>query len=361
MNYSARVDKLSLELQKKNIDAAILFSYSNIRYFTGVRINEAIDTILIISNEGEVTYLVPVLDYTRITNTCWIDNVITFPEDNPNYLTPLGEIFGDKKINTVGIEKDTITFHKMNFLNEILQARLVPIDDLLIGIRAVKTDDEIAIIREAARIADKAMQASLGLLREGITEAEISSYASYIMKKEGAEGDSFEPFVMSGKNAWLPQRFSSNKKINIGEMIIFDMGAKYEGYCSDLTRTFSLGGLNKEQKEIFNIAYSAQKEAISAVKPGIRASELDKIARDYISRHGFGKYFPHITGHGLGISIHETPILDKDSDTILEANMVVTVEPGIYMKDIGAARVEDMVLVTKDGYEVLTSTERMLI
>lgn len=361
MNYSDRVDKFSLGLQKKNIDAAVLFSYPNIRYFTGVRVNEAIDTILIVTNEGEATYLVPMLDYTRVKKTCWIDNVLPFPEDNPNYLAPLADAFDNKNIRIVGIEEDAITFYKMNFLKEISQARLVPIDDLVIGIRAIKTKEEIAFIREAARIADKAMQESLGLLKEGIAEAEISSYASYIMEREGAEGTAFEPFVMSGENAWLPQRFSSNKKIGIGEMIIFDMGAKYEGYCSDLTRTFSLGGLNKQQKEIFRIAYSAQREALNAVRPEIPAGEIDKIAREFISRHGYGEYFPHITGHGVGISIHEKPILDKGSETILEPNMVVTIEPGIYLKGVGAARVEDMVLVTEDGHEVLTSTERMLI
>ena len=211
------------------------------------------------------------------------------------------------------------------------------------------------------RDSDKAMQESLKSLREGIKEVEISAYAKYIMEKEGAEGTSFQPFVMSGENAWLPQRFSSEKKIKKGELVIFDIGAIYRGYCSDLTRTFSLGNLSEEQKEIFNVAYLAQREAIKAVKPGIKASDIDKIARDIITERGYGKYFPHITGHGLGISVHEKPIIDVKVNTKLEPNMVITIEPGIYLEGVGAARVEDMVLVTKEGHEILTKTKRKLI
>jgi Xaa-Pro aminopeptidase len=134
------------------------------------------------------------------------------------------------------------------------------------------------------------------------------------------------------------------------------MGAKYQGYCSDLTRTISLGSLNSKQREIFAVVFAAQQKALMAIRPGMRAAEIDEIARMHIADCGYGQYFPHITGHGLGISIHEAPILNAQTDLLLKPNMVLTVEPGIYVKGAGAARVEDMVLVTEHGYEVLTKS-----
>lgn len=361
MDLKERVIIAAEAIGQQNIDAMILFHYSNIRYFTDLRMNDAVESILIITNDGEIIYLVPLLDYNRAIKTCWIENIVSFPEDNPNYLSPLKDILKDKKINRIGIERDVLTYHKMNFLKDLFNGEIIPVDNILVDLRAVKTEEEINYIKKSAEILDKTMQESLKLLREGIRESEISAYAKYIMEKEGAEGQSFQPFVMSGENSWLPQRFSSDKKIIKGELVLFDVGAIFKGYCSDMTRTFSLGGLNEKQKDIFNVAYYAQQEAVKAIRPGIRACDIDKIARDIISDNGYGKYFPHLTGHGIGISIHEKPILDVGVETILKPNMVVTVEPGIYLKDVGAARVEDMVLVTQSGNEVLTKTKRDLI
>jgi len=361
MDLENRVHKLSEELRKNSFDIAILFNHSNIRYFTDLRMNRAAESVLLITNEGEITYIVPFLDYLRAKKYCWIENIIPFPEDNPNYLFPLKKYLENKKISKIGIEEDVVTFYKVNFLKEIFGAELLSIDEILTNARAIKSEEEIKIIRESARIADKAMQESLKLLYEGIKESEISAYARYIIEKEGGEGTSFEIFVMSGENAWLPQRISTDKKLKKGELVIFDMGAIYKGYCSDMTRTFSLGGLNREQKNIFDIAYLAQKEAIKAIKPGIKACEIDKIARTIIEKNGYGKNFPHLTGHGIGISVHEKPILDKGVEYELKSNMIVTVEPGIYVNGIGSARVEDMILITENGYELLTHTERELI
>jgi Xaa-Pro aminopeptidase len=361
MNLKNRVKKFSDEMKMKDIDISIIFGSANIRYFTNLRMNKNAESILVITSEGEISYLVPRLDLSRAKKYCWIEKIISFPEDNPNYLIPLKSILNGRKISRIGIEVDTVTLYKVNFLKEIFDAELIPVDELLIDIRAVKTSKEIELIRESARIADKAMQESLKLLHEGIKESDISSHAKYIIEKEGGEGCSFEIFVMSGENAWLPQRISTSKEIKSGELVLFDMGAVYEGYCSDMTRTFTVGGLNSEQKNIFNIAYMAQQEAIKAIKPGMKASEIDHVARSIIEESGYGNNFPHLTGHGIGISIHEKPILDRGVEYILKSNMVVTVEPGIYVDGIGSARIEDMVLITDSGCEILTSTDRLLI
>ncbi|HHW03972.1 MAG TPA: aminopeptidase P family protein [Thermoanaerobacterales bacterium] len=361
MNYKRRVDKLIEFFQEKDLDAVILGDRANVRYFTGMRFNTASFSILFISKNGDVVLLTAVLDYKRVKRNCWIKDIRKFPEDDPNYLNPLKELLYGRNIKRVGVEFSTVTVERENLIKEVTNAELVNIENDLLRLRMVKDMEEIEIIRAAAKIAEKAMINAVESIREGIKEYEVSAIAQDVMMREGAEGLSFEPFVMSGENAWLPQRFSSDKELKKGELVLFDMGCVYRGYCSDITRTFSLGGLSDEQKHLFRVAYEAQQKAIEAVKPGMAAEDIDKAARDYITQKGYGKYFPHLTGHGLGLSIHEMPIVDVGSKILLEPGMIVTIEPGIYVEGLGAARVEDMVLVTDGGYELLTNAPRELI
>jgi Xaa-Pro aminopeptidase len=361
MDFSRRVEKMVKLLNKKGLDAAILGNRANVRYFTGVRFNPASFSILFISNTGDVVFLVAVLDQKRVKKTCWIKDIRSFPEDNPNYLEPLKNILDKRKMSHIGVEFSTVTVERENLIKEVTNAELANLDQDMWVLRAIKEPEEIDLIRTAAKIADKAMIKAVESIRQGIKEYEISAIAQDVMMKAGAEGLSFEPFVMSGENSWLPQRFSSEKELKKGELALFDMGCIFKGYCSDITRTFSLGGLTDEQKNMFKAAYEAQQIAIKSIRPGVKAEDVDKIARDYIKEKGFGDYFPHLTGHGLGLDIHEMPILDHGVDTVLQPGMIVTVEPGIYVEGLGAARVEDMVLITDKGHEVLTSAPRELI
>ena len=171
---------------------------------------------------------------------------------------------------------------------------------------------------------------------------------------------SFEPFMMSGQDAWLPRRVASAKPLKQGELVLFDMGVLCDGYCSDLTRTFAVGEASEAQRRLFEVAWKAQRAAVAAIRPGATAGEVDAAAREIIEDEGWGEYFPHLTGHGVGLSIHEPPIVDRNVDTVLLPGMVTTVEPGIYLPGVGAARVEDMVLITSTGGEVLTAADREL-
>lgn len=362
MEYKRRVSALAEHLKDEGIEVAVLFNPANIRYLTGFRLNKAVSSSLVINHDGEVAYIVSLLDLERAKRDCWVEQIIPFPEDTPDYLRVLREPLGDS-LKVLGIEERSITHSQVTYLRDLCgnQVKFKSIERYLADLRVTKSEEEIELIKKAATIADKVMKEALKRVADGVTEVEVSSYAEYVMKLEGAEGASFEPFLMSGENAWLPQRLSSDKGLREGELILFDMGAVYQGYCSDLTRTFSLGGLNKEQRRIFNIAYKAQQSAIEAIRPGKKAWEIDQVARRMIEQKGLGRYFPHLTGHGLGLSIHEDPIIDQGIDMVLEPNMVVTIEPGIYLPGVGAARVEDMVLITKTGCEVLTKMERELI
>lgn len=361
-NYlSQRVDTLIGLMREEGLDLALLFDRDNIRYFTGFRINRTVSSMLAVSPTEGITYIVAKLDLNRAKRDCWIEQIIPFPEDTPNYLDALHSLI-TSKIRSIGTEEDTITLAQANYLKKIAgdNRELVDVRPLTARLRMVKSPQEIENLRRAADIASHAMEQVQNAIRPGMREAEISTWAEYLMAQGGAEGSSFEPFLMSGENAWLPQRISSQKQLAAGELALLDMGAIYDGYCSDTTRTFALGEISARQREIFHIAREAQQAAIDSVRPGVVASNVDAAARTIIEDAGYGEFFPHLTGHGVGLSSHEAPIIDRGINMILEPGMVLTVEPGVYVPGVGAARVEDMVVVTDSGCELLTSAPRGL-
>lgn len=362
MQLIERVNQFTKRMKKENIEASVLFNQSSIRYFTGFNMNQSSESVLIIEQDGTVTYLVPKLDYKRAVHDCWIEKVYSFAEDTPDYLSPLRKLI-NRHWQTIGLEINRITVQHMKYLEDVFKGELKSIDSLIEQQIKIKSEWEVSTIRKSANIANLTMNKVMGYIlnNKNVTEQEATGYAKYIMEKNGAENYSFQPFIMSGSEPSLPRRVSTNKTLNKGELILFDMGCIYDGYCSDITRTFSLGNVSQKQKEIHNIVFEAQKKSIEAIKPGRKAEEIDAIARDYISDCGYADYFPHLTGHGLGMSIHEFPILDQGEKATLEKNMVITIEPGIYLPEVGAVRIEDMILITEDGYEYLTTSPRELI
>jgi Xaa-Pro aminopeptidase len=312
---------------------------------------------------GSLVYVVPILDFRLMQRECWIaerGEVVPFPEDTPNYLQVLGRRFGNQdKVRRVGVDAQGATVAQLEMLRSLHPSLEVSaVDRDLLLLRAVKTPAEVECLRCAARVADVAMQEALQLARPGVKEREIAARAISFMLCEGAEGPSFEPFVMSGSNSWLPRRYATTREIVPGELVVFDMGARYEGYCSDITRTFWLGELRGRARELFALADRAQQAALQAVRPGARLADVDEAARRVIRQAGYGDFFPHLTGHGVGLDIHENPIVDQGSEGVLEPGMVLTIEPGLYVPEVGGARIEDMVLVTETGAELLTHTPR---
>ncbi|MBM7714831.1 Xaa-Pro aminopeptidase [Bacillus thermophilus] len=360
--FQKRIEQFAKRMKQEHIDASILFDQSHIRYFSGFIVNQVTESVLIIESDGTVSYLVPRLDFYRAERDCWIEKIESFLEDTPDYLAPLRKIV-NKNWQKIGIEQNIITVRHLSYIKDICKGNLTSVDLLLEDQMKIKSEWEIANLRQAANIASLTMDETKRYISEntGVTEREASGYAKYIMNKNGAENVSFEPFIMSGLDAALPRRISTNKVLTEGELILFDMGCIYNGYCSDITRTFSLGQVSDKQKEVFEIALEAQKKAVKAIKPGEHVQTIDAIARDYITEHGYGEYFPHLTGHGLGMAVHEYPILDQGEKSILQKNMIVTIEPGVYMPGVGAARMEDMILVTDSGYEYLTTSSRVLL
>lgn len=239
---------------------------------------------------------------------------------------------------------------------------LVPTEGLIEQLRLRKDDSEMALIREAVRIADEAFTHILSYVKPGVREQEVALELEYFMKRSGAESAAFEIIVASGERGALPHGRASERKIQAGDMVTFDFGARYKGYVSDLTRTVAVGEPKLQLKKIYEIVLRAQQHAVDQIRAGMTGREADALARDIIAEAGYAAAFGHSTGHGIGLEVHEGPSLAMSSDTVLQPGMVVTVEPGIYIPGLGGVRIEDDVLITESGCEILTqSTKELLI
>lgn len=259
------------------------------------------------------------------------------------------------KLTLLAVEKEHLTVDRFEILQERFPALLfAKSDDVLAKSRLIKDDREIEHLRKAAQLADFAIEVGCGEIAEGKSELEIVQAVEQAVKQKGAEKMSFETIIISGKKTASPHGTPGDKKIEKGDFILFDLGVVYKGYCSDITRTVSYGEPTEAKLKIYETVKNAQQAAIDAVRPGALAKEIDLAARAIIEEAGYGELFPHRIGHGLGISVHEYPSLTEHNEMPLEEGMVFTIEPGIYDPEITGVRIEDDVLVTKNGVEVLT-------
>ncbi len=257
-----------------------------------------------------------------------------------------------RELDARAIGFDCVKSASLRKLRAAHKASYRELPGVILKMREIKSRQEIAKLRMAARIAVKGMRCAAELIEVGRSELEIAAEAEHAMRRAGSEGTSFSTIVASGRNSWLPHSTATRRRLRRGDLIIIDLGAKYEGYCSDMTRTFAISPTRKQLK-LVELVKRAQKAAIARVRDGVRASAIDKVARDFISRAGYASSYLHSTGHGVGLEIHESPSLAPDSRDVLRKDMVTTVEPGIYLPGVGGARWEDMVLVTTGGHEIL--------
>jgi Xaa-Pro aminopeptidase len=264
-------------------------------------------------------------------------------------------------IKKLGFEQEDLSFATYKTYEQAVQAELVPVSGVIEKLRLIKSDSEIKILKEAAEIADAAFKHILDFIRPGVKEIEVANELEFFMRKNGAASSSFDIIVASGYRSALPHGVATEKVIEKGEFVTLDFGAYYKGYCSDITRTVAVGEVSDELKKIYQIVLEAQLRGMNGIKPGMTGREADALTRDYITEQGYGEYFGHSTGHGLGMEVHEGPALSVRSDTVLEPGMVVTVEPGIYIAGLGGVRIEDDTVVTKDGNESLTHSPKDLI
>lgn len=269
------------------------------------------------------------------------------------------------RVKRLGIESNHISYEQVMKWKERFSLcgieEYVSIGAELRKLREIKEEWELERLKKAESIGDIAFSAILNIIKPGITELEIAAELEYCMKKNGAENFSFDTIVASGIHSSMPHAVPTNKKVELGDFITMDFGCIYQGYCSDMTRTIVVGKASTEQKKIYDTVLKAQLKALEVIKEGCIGKEVDQVARDLINQAGYEGCFGHGLGHSVGLEIHESPRLSMKSEDIIMANTIETVEPGIYIKDFGGVRIEDMIVVTKDGYENFTKSEKKLI
>ena len=260
----------------------------------------------------------------------------------------------NKKWKRIGVEMENMTVGELERFKAIFtNSTFVPV--FAQEWRIIKDKDDIKHTQKSVNIALKALKELEPFMKPGITEKELAAKLLYNLSINGSEKPSFDPIVASGPNGSMPHAKPTNRKLKSGDLLTIDFGATWKGFTSDITRTFHIGKVtNKKLIEIDKVLREAQKIGIKAVKPGIPVGDVDKACRDYITEKGFGKFFVHSTGHGMGVDVHELPVVGVGAKTILKPGMIITVEPGIYLPGIGGIRVEDDVLVTEKGHKVLS-------
>ncbi len=347
------VDKIRLLLNEKKLDGLLLYKPENRRYASGFT--------------GSTGYvLITGTDAKFITDFRYIGQAVVqcdgFEIIEIDSTKTVFDVLNESALSKLGIEEDFMTYGQfIEFTDKLTDTDIIPLEGAILKLRSVKMPNEIKNIEKAAGIADEAFKHILGFIKPGLTESDIALELEFFMKKKGAGKLSFESVVASGKRSSLPHGVASGKIVEVGDMITLDYGCVYNGYCSDMTRTVVLGKANDRQKEIYDVVLKAQETALRAVSPGITGAELDLIARNIIGDSGYGQYFGHGLGHGVGLEVHELPLINTCGDVPMEPGMVITIEPGIYIPDFGGVRIEDLVLVTGDGYRVLSKSAKNLI
>jgi len=350
-----RVVRLREQLKEQNIDAMLVTSSSNRRYMTGF--TGSAGNALITKSEAFF-----VTDFRYIEQATEQAPYFSIVKQEGSMFETLMELITKTGIHKLGFEQDFITYSHFKKFEEMFQSvTLVPVSQVIEELRMVKDEEEIQLIRKAAEIADEAFAHVLRIIKPGMKEVEVALELECKMRQLGAQGTSFDTIVASGYRSALPHGVASEKVIEVGDLVTMDFGAIYQGYVSDITRTFVIGKVNDKQREIYNIVLEAQLNGVKHVKAGITGKEADELTRSIIARYGYGEYFGHSTGHGIGLDVHEGPGLAMKSDIVLKPGMIVTVEPGIYISKFGGVRIEDDVLITENGREILTHSPKELI
>lgn len=366
-NMEKRIERLRQSMDKNNFDAIVILSDENRRYlsgFTGEDGNyDECAGILIITKRDLLLatdsryQLQAASEATRFKIHCYEKGLAA---ELPEMVIQARVSDGSARRYRVALETSRITFDLYSkFEKKILEISsevdLLPADDLLKNFRIIKDQDEVTSIRASLKIVENAFLQLKKLIAPEMTEKEAAWQLEKLIREKGGDSLSFPVIAASGPNSALPHAIPGDRRLKKGEPLLFDFGARLNGYCSDISRTLSIGSADTTFEEAYEILFNGQKKAVEAIRPGIKCSEIDLVARGYIDSSKFSGRFGHALGHGVGIAIHEPPRLSRLDDTPLAAGMVVTVEPGIYIPEWGGIRLENMVIVTEDGAQVLNT------
>lgn len=348
-----RRKRLWSRLADKKIDALLITSSETIRYITGFTGSES---VFLLSRRGGC--LIVDSRYTCQAHRECKDIAI---RESQNTLKEFVTTAAKRGLTRIGFDPHQLAVYHYRELEAKGSFDLVEVPDGMDAIRSIKDAGELRLLKKAAQISSHSFLDVLNAIRPGRSEKDIALSLEYTIKKNGAEAIPFPLIVASGKRGALPHGLATGKKVSRGELVTVDCGAVYKGYCSDETCTVAVGTPAKKQKMVYQAVKEAHDRAMDAVRPGIKAKTIDEVARGVLELAGLGKYFGHGTGHGVGLAVHEAPRIAPAQETVIEQGMVFTIEPGVYIPGWGGVRIEDMVRVTANGCEPLSSVPKELL
>ena len=354
----SRFAKIAAKLKEYEIDAMLLTGEAN-RFYGAGFFATGTDAVALVT--AEKSYFITDSRYIEAAGRKITDAELCLTGHGRGYTVQLAEMVQRHNIRRMGFEEAYMTVQEWETYRKALPCELVPATALLTEMRKVKDAEELEALTAAQRIAEKALEDVLPEIRPGKTEKEIAALLQYRMLVHGAEDMSFDPIVVSGPNGSLPHGVPSDKEIQAGEFLTMDFGCIYNGYCSDMTRTVAIGYVTDEMREIYNTVLQAQLAGIETAKAGVTGKAVDKAARDVIEAAGYGQYFSHSFGHGVGVEIHESPNASPLNEQPFPAGAVISAEPGIYIPGKLGVRIEDVILLTEEGRINITKAPKELL
>jgi len=353
--FARRLEVVRRTITESRLQGFVVTSLPNIRYLTGFTGSNAI--LLLLPESGLI-----ITDNRYKTQVAEEVSSVKRIAVQGSLVEKVSNVLNNNRRKRLGIEARSLTVATFRNLQRTLgKTTLVPTADVIERIRAFKDEDEISKIKRAAKITDRVFNKILAILKPGVRELEIAAEINYWHRHYGAQSEAFDPLVASGARGALPHGRASEKRIRESEMVTIDLGCTVEGYHCDMSRTVSLGKPPAEMKAVYETVLEAQRRSLDRALSGTPVRALDAIARTCIRRKGYGKFFCHSLGHGLGLEVHELPHVSSKSEEVLGDGSVITIEPGVYIPKFGGIRIEDDVVIRKNGNEVLNTAPKELI
>ncbi|MDF2682037.1 MAG: aminopeptidase family protein [Brevibacillus sp.] len=349
-----RLEQIRKAIRERGVDAFFIQASNNVQYFSGFTGSSGY--LLITSTKAVLITDQRYTEQAKQEATGW-----TIFIHGLDPFATIAEVVSQLGISSIAYESKEMTDFQITALRrEISAAQWVPCVDVCIQLRAVKDDEEVACIQTALKIAEDSLEQLLEFIRPGVSERELAVELEILMRKHGSEAPAFDTIVAAGTNSALPHAKPTERTIQHNDLIVIDFGATWKGYRSDITRTVIVGELKPEQQNLFDNVHHALELAVADIKPGATCHELDKLARDVFTLADLEAYSLRGLGHGVGLDIHEYPRVVMNNPAQIEPGMLFTVEPGLYVPNVGGVRIEDMVLVAEQGCQVLTRTPRVI-
>lgn len=355
-----RADRIVDMLKRDSYDGIFILSKENVRYLSGYT---GADSYLLLTADGEKYFITDGRYTEQAENECADYTIVNWRDGSNTIASTVARIAGDNNMGVLVFESTKINYDLYKSIVESCDDRtkLEPIRTYVELLRYIKSDDEISSTKRACEISEKALDMLYGYIKPGITEQEAACELEYYMKKLGADDIGFETILLSGSRTSLLHGIPSSRKIENGDFVLIDFGAKYNGYICDMTRTVVIGKAGEEQKKVYNIVREAQARALETMRAGVKGSVPYNAIENVVKDTDYMDYAYQGVGHGVGLFLHEEPFMGPKSEYILEKNSIVTIEPGIYIPGWGGVRIEDMVLIQDDIGKILTHTTKELI